>query len=669
MPVVFRLGGDGDERMRKRMKGMSNCKLSRSNLMAVVITVATILAHRAVCAPLTFDNAAALKGWTVSGDVGIDTEKDRGGVGGGALRLGPGGRAMWPLRKQDGTGKVELWIFEDGAIASNPKTYGASPMWGLMQADGHMAAVGPLYAPYLDGSNTYAISTLNPEKQKPWQEVQYLAIRRAPGWHKWTFDFDPDKGVRILYDDQDVKYFNWNQSKLEGFTSVVLFGDATDSKQILWVDDVDVALGPPARVKPVWPPPPPTPPADLTVLPQQAPWNPTPYSRWKNGPGKSDDYFPIAVWLQNPKNASRYKAAGINLYLALWQGPTAEQMQALRKANMPVICDLNDYAAAHLDDPLVVAWMQPDEPDNAQPFKDYWKEDMEKLKEAWPQIESLRDLGPNKPYRGYGPPIPPRWIVRDYEAMKAQDPTRPIFLGLGQGVAWEKWYGRGERTGKLEDYPEYIKGCDIVGFDIYPAAHDALDVKDALWHVARGVRRLREWCKDSKPVWVHLETGIIGVPTSQPTPQQVRAEVWMALIHGARGIDYFVHQFKPKFNEHALLDNPEMLATVTATNQQITKLARVLNSPTLDGAAIVTSTNPKTPVHAMVKRKDGATYVFAVAMYQEATRATFRIAGLKGKRTAEVLGENRTVPVKNGLFTDAFEGNGVHLYKITEAAR
>jgi len=40
-----------------------------------------------------------------------------------------------------------------------------------------------------------------------------------------VFDFDPDKGMRLLYDDQDVKNFNWNQSKLKGFVSVVLFGD------------------------------------------------------------------------------------------------------------------------------------------------------------------------------------------------------------------------------------------------------------------------------------------------------------------------------------------------------------------------------------------------------------------------------------------------------------
>ncbi len=35
-----------------------------------------------------------------------------------------------------------------------------------------------------------------------------------------------------------------------------------------------------------------------------------PWAAWKNGPPKGDGYFPIAVWLQDPKNAARFRAAG-----------------------------------------------------------------------------------------------------------------------------------------------------------------------------------------------------------------------------------------------------------------------------------------------------------------------------------------------------------------------
>src|SRR5262245_20929161 len=48
------------------------------------------------------------------------------------------------------------------------------------------------------------------------------------------------------------------------------------------------------------------------------------YAAWRNGPGRLADDFPLAVWLQAPRNAGRYQALGINLYVGLWRGPTEE---------------------------------------------------------------------------------------------------------------------------------------------------------------------------------------------------------------------------------------------------------------------------------------------------------------------------------------------------------
>ena len=43
-----------------------------------------------------------------------------------------------------------------------------------------------------------------------------------------------------------------------------------------------------------------------------------------------------------------------------------------------------------------------------------------------------------------------------------------MLLNLGQGVAFDNYIGRGVRRNHPEDYPEYVKGCDIASFDIYP---------------------------------------------------------------------------------------------------------------------------------------------------------------------------------------------------------
>src|SRR5215207_4491238 len=87
---------------------------------------------------------------------------------------------------------------------------------------------------------------------------------------------------------------------------------------------------------------------------------------WTHGLPQDEAFFPIGVWLQSPGNAARYKAAGINLYVALWKGPTAEQLIQLEKAGMRVICAQNEYALANKDSQVIAGWMHDDEPDNAQ---------------------------------------------------------------------------------------------------------------------------------------------------------------------------------------------------------------------------------------------------------------------------------------------------------------
>lgn len=376
------------------------------------------------------------------------------------------------------------------------------------------------------------------------------------------------------------------------------------------------------------------------ALSAERPDNPASPSRRvfsKSGQPNDDSFFPIAVWLQNPANAKRYQAAGINLYVGLWNGPTAEQLNQLQKAQMPVICDQNAVGLANKTNPIIAAWMHGDEPDNAQP------------------------LGSGK---GYGPPILPEKIIEDYERIHAADPTRPVLLNLGQGVAWDNWIGRGVRRNRPEDYPEYVRGCDIASFDIYPVVHDSPEVAGKLEFVARGVERLAGWTRGAKPVWSCIECTHIGNPRIKATPQQVRAEVWMALIRGARGLIYFVHQFKPTFREAALFDDPEMLAAVTAINRQIRELAPVLNSPTVEKLITVQPRESDPTVAVMVKQRDDQVYLFAVNLRNESTTATFALRETKLGTDAEVLDESRRIPIRDAKFEDAFGPYAVHHYRL-----
>lgn len=365
-----------------------------------------------------------------------------------------------------------------------------------------------------------------------------------------------------------------------------------------------------------------------------------PYAAFKHGPSASADYFPIAVWLQDPSNATKFQAAGINMYIGLWEGPTEAQLAALKAARMPVICEQNPVSLRHLSDPTIVGWMHQDEPDNAQAFKDAAGKEQ------------------------YGPYVPPEHIVDEYHKLRSADPTRPIMLNLGQGVADDSWVGRGNGA-KPEDYATYVKGGDIVSFDIYPVASGLHgDGRQNLWYVPKGVDRLRNWAGSDRTVWNCIECTRIG-GDNKPTPEQVRAEVWMSLIHGTRGLIYFVHQFKPKFDEHALLDDPTMLAEVTSINHQIHDLGGVLNSPTIESGAVVTPSNPDAQLDIMVKKSGKSAYIFAVARRNNSSDGAFTVAGIPASARAEVLGESRTEAVVNGKFTDHFAPYQVHIYRIS----
>lgn len=362
----------------------------------------------------------------------------------------------------------------------------------------------------------------------------------------------------------------------------------------------------------------------------------SPYASWSLGPPTDPSFFPLAVWAQDPRDAKAYQAAGINLYVSLWKGPTKEQLNQLKLAGMPVICDQNDIGLRYKDEQIIIGWMHVDEPDNAQPLP----------------------LGV-----GYGFPIPPEEVQKRYQAMQEADPTRPVLVNLGQGVAWNGWWGRRHRNGHQEDYPEYVKGCDIACFDIYPVAHGHPAVTGNLWFVSEGVSRLVAAADPPKIVWNSIEAA--GVNTGmRPTPHQIRAEVWMSIIHGSRGIVYFVHEFKPKFCTRVLLEDPVILEAVTRLNKEILDLAPVINSPEELAGFEVTSSSPEVPLATLGKRLGDKDYLFAVAMRDGGTTGRFKVQDPGQYHSVEVLGESRTLSLAEGSFIDHFQGYEVHLYRL-----
>jgi len=374
----------------------------------------------------------------------------------------------------------------------------------------------------------------------------------------------------------------------------------------------------------------------------------SPYAHRVN-PLHDPDFVPIFVNVQNAGNAKIYAAAGINMYDSIddiTETPTQPYQSRPTAETLKILGDLGIYLVAEqpvwkeqMGNPVIVAWVSPvDEPDNSQ--------------------------------SGTGKPMPLEEYLRQAKAFKAEDPTRPFVVCFGQGVINDRFKGRALPR---EEYPKYLAVVDFIQYDVYPITNAGfVEVDKAtgkrrefgekhLDIVGQGVSRLRGW-SGGKPVMAWIETGHIKNKDVAPTPAQTACEVWDAMVHGARGIGYFSHDFTQKVKPaSALARNTEMLAQLKVTNGKLKKLARVIAAPL--------ATEPVTlgdMVIMSTKVVDGETVVLAVNV-DGGPPGTVEIpvAGLKKGMKIEALEENgRTLVAEDGKMQDDFYPYQEHIYRI-----
>jgi len=141
--------------------------------------------------------------------------------------------------------------------------------------------------------------------------------------------------------------------------------------------------------------------------------------------------------------------------------------------------------------------------------------------------------------------------------------------------------------------------------------------------------------------------------------------VWLALVHGASGIQYFCHRTGPDVSETACIDDAATGDAMRAVDAEVTQLAPVLNTPPLVSTVTTKTTPSAAVVDTMMKRSGGSTYLFAVS--RESAPVTVGITFRDGPEsgTVDVLGENRTLPIAGAAFSEDFPAYGVHLYRFS----
>jgi hypothetical protein len=267
-------------------------------------------------------------------------------------------------------------------------------------------------------------------------------------------------------------------------------------------------------------------------------------------------------------------------------------------------------------------------------------------------------------FRSRGPRMTAQEVAACYRQVKEKDQMRPVLMTFtSRFMKKTTMYDEAE---KQQIYPEYVKYCDVVGFDTYPIF--GYNRPDLLHEVADGVEELVAIAGPRRPVYAWIETNAgsrwIDPDKQKPvTPAETRAEVWMAIIRGATAIGYFTHSWWPEYDEFA--PSPEMMAELARLDAQISRLAPFILARPAD-ARISMEMNEGLACHLKATEYRRSLYVFAQNMDMERRRgrAVFRVAGLQARTPVEVVDEGRSVTARADGFSDDFGPLAEHVYRI-----
>lgn len=269
--------------------------------------------------------------------------------------------------------------------------------------------------------------------------------------------------------------------------------------------------------------------------------------------------YPIAVWAMESRTAPAFAAMGVNIFVA--GGGTVGWCDSLAASGVAGYVHWSsgrseEDAEAIARSPGFLGWMHGDEPDNPEVVDDVF-------------LITRRS---------------PQSLQSAYDEMKASTTPAPMYLNLGQGLA----NGLAQSTPDSV-YPEFCRTADIVCYDVYPTSTQERGT-DRLHLTARGVERLRTFAGPDKPLWIWLEcTQLNGSRARRgnraPHPHELRAEVWMSIVHGADGIGYFPHQFNPYRGGPAAIP-PPLQAEMALTNSLLHALAPVLRTGAMQRLAV-----------------------------------------------------------------------------------
>lgn len=256
-------------------------------------------------------------------------------------------------------------------------------------------------------------------------------------------------------------------------------------------------------------------------------------------------------------------------------------------------------------------------------------------------------------------------MIKGYKVIKEIDPDRPVV-------------GIQAPRNTIEELKRYNPTCDVSGADIYPISvpmgkHSHLPNKQ-MSVVGDYAKRMAEVVDGKKPIFMVLQvtwSGVLperGNTLVRPTFDQARYMMYQAIICGAKGIHWF--GFPLALSEK---DAPygwnwtywfDVLKPLLSEVKKGTELNGVITAPKNDLRLKVSGADDM----EYLARKVGSRF-YVLAAKREGPEAAVKLSGLGLTGTADVMFENRTVPVTDGVIQDTFKPNAVHIYRISGSGK
>lgn len=273
----------------------------------------------------------------------------------------------------------------------------------------------------------------------------------------------------------------------------------------------------------------------------------------------------------------------------------------------------------------------------------------------------------------------PGLLIDGYRFVKGLDPNHPINLNHAP-------------RNTIDTLRRYNQASDILCVDVYPIVPPVIDKLYAIIQppfpggIARQtdfpdtspacvgdyVDKMKQVAYEGYPVFIVLQgfaweslrkEAQVSERILYPSYQQLRFMAWQAIVHGVNGITIWGLSYSD--NQDYLSDLSAVLNEVRGAEGAILG-GHILENPVVRYDELGYSIGKGVECRVTETADKVTLFTVNASIDPLAVRFMSLPVCFEGATELQVLGENRSVKIENGVFKDSYPGLGVHIYQFTK---